>query len=185
MSGLLSLPEPISGTPRSKGRRAGRRRGMSLLEVMIATVLVLGSVMALSRLAFLARRNAARAEDRTLSQIHCQNIMEEMLAGVRPLQKVPPTAFEGEAWVYMVDVEPLEQTGLAKVAVTVDRLEDPDGLLPGEDEMGGYRLVRWIRMGDHKLDMLDGPADGELDEPMDEPMDEPTDQPTDELDTIE
>ena len=66
---------------------------------MFATVIVLGSVMVLSRLAFLARRHAHNAEDRTLSQIHCQNIMDEILAGVRPLRAVTPTTFEGDNWV--------------------------------------------------------------------------------------
>ena len=88
-------------SPRSERRAGGGkcRRGMSLLEVMIATVIVLGSVMALSRLAFLARMNAMRAEDRSMSQIHCQNILEEILSGVRPLQNVTPTLFEGEQWI--------------------------------------------------------------------------------------
>ena len=82
---------------------------------MLSTVMLLGCVMALSRVAFLARRHAHGAEDRSLSQIHCQNIVEEMLAGVRPLQNVSPTLFEGDEWVYMIDVQEMDQAGLAQV----------------------------------------------------------------------
>ncbi len=145
-----------------------RRRGMSLIEVMLATVLLLGAVMALSRIAFLARKHAISAEDRSLSQIHCQNIMEELLAGVRPMRTVAPEAFEGGDWVYMINVQPLEQTSLTVVAVTVDRLDDPEGTLPSEDEINGYRLVRWVRTGDRDMGTVDAQTDMGLDQPPDE-----------------
>ena len=84
-------------------RRAGaRRRGMSLLEVMLSTAMLLASVMMLSRMAFLARKHAEGAEDRSTSQRYCQNVMEEMLAGVRPLQSVSPTLLEGDVWIYKI-----------------------------------------------------------------------------------
>ncbi len=123
---------------------------MSLIEVMLATVMLLGCVMALSRVAFLARRHAVAAEDRTLSQTYCQNIMQELLAGMRPLTNVSPQSFEGDEWVYMVDVENLDQSQLVQVTVTVDRLDDPEGTVPTEDELNGYRLVRWLRSGENR-----------------------------------
>lgn len=128
-------------------RRGGvtRRRGMSLLEVMLAIGILLGSVMVLSRMAFLARRHAHGAEDRTGAQIHCQNIMEELLAGARPLRSVSPELLEGGLWAYMVDVESIETGELKRVAVTVERLDGPEDTVPGENEMGGFRLVRWVR----------------------------------------
>ena len=122
------------------------RRGMSLLEVMLATVMLLAAVMALSRVAFLARRHAIRAEDRSQAQLLCQNIVQELLAGARPLQNVSPEAFEGDNWVYMIDVEVVEGTRtLSKITVHVDRMQDETGRLPTEDEMAGYQLVHWMR----------------------------------------
>ena len=141
---------------------------MTLIEVMLATVMLLGCVMALSRVAFLARRHAAAAEDRTLAQTHCQNIMEELLAGIRPLRSVSPTAFEGGAWVYMVDVQPLDSARLAQVSVTVERLEDPEGMLPTEDEMNGFRLVRWVRSGQSDLDLLESPMNEDTPPPSED-----------------
>ncbi|MHB8972781.1 MAG: type IV pilus modification PilV family protein [Pirellulaceae bacterium] len=126
------------------------RRGISLMEVMLATVLLLAAVMALSQVAYLARRHAEGAEDRTQAQLFCQNIMQEILAGARPRARVSPEAFEGGAWVYMVDVAAVEGGAvegglLSKITVQVDRLKDDTGRLPTEDEIGGFRLVHWIR----------------------------------------
>ena len=112
---------------------------------MLSVALLLASVMVLSRIAFLASRHATGAEDRTQAQMHCQNIMQELLAGVRPMQNVPPRSFEGDQWVYMVNVEPVEGSSLSTLVVLVDRLDDENGQLPTEDEMEGYRLVRWVR----------------------------------------
>lgn len=135
--------------PRARRGHAGTwRRGMTLLEVMLATAMLLGSVMVMSRMAFLAGEHARGAEDRSMSQTYCRNIMEEMLAGTRPLQNASPALLEDDAWVYMVKVETLDEADLMEVAVTVARLDDPDSTLPKEDDMQGYRLVRWVRGDD-------------------------------------
>ncbi len=155
LDGRLQDAHSASATRRS----ATRRRGMSLIEVMLATVLLLGAVMALSRLAFLARKHAISAEDRSMAQLYCQNITEELLAGTRPLRAVTPTLFEGGDWVYMIQIEPLDQANLTQVAVTVQRLDDPDATLPSEDEMDGYRLVRWMRSGKQRSDPSETLAD--------------------------
>lgn len=129
------------------------RHGMTLLEVMIAIAMLMGAVMALSRIAFLARRHAIASEDRTQTQLICQNIMQEILAGVRPLQTVSPTTVEdNEQFEYTVDVAPLGGAPLIVVSVTVARLPSEDDLetqpLTTSDEpLRGYRLVRWIRSG--------------------------------------
>jgi Tfp pilus assembly protein PilV len=113
----------------------------------MATVLLLGAVMALSRLAFLARRHATNAEDQTQSQLLCHNLMQEIVLGVRPAEDVSPTSFAGEEWVYSIDVEPVEGASLSCVTVRVARLDDESTSLPTADEMGGFQLVRWLRTG--------------------------------------
>lgn len=125
------------------------RSGMSLLEVIIATTLLLAAVMALSQVAFLARRNATGADQRTRAQEMAQNIVAEMLAGARPVAHVAPTTMEeDEQWIYMIQVEAIEGAALSRVTVQVDRLdaeEEAAVRLPAEDEMGGFRLVHWVR----------------------------------------
>ncbi len=161
------------------GRLRSRRRGLSLLEIMIATTILLASVMALSRLAFLARRHVVGAEDKTAAQIHCQNILDEILAGIRPLENVSAESFEGGLWVYSVDIQELESLPLLAVAVTVDRVDDESEVFTTESQPAGYRLVRWIRSRGRSFDP-DGMGD-EFAEP-DEGMGDDTmsaDQPFD------
>lgn len=132
----------------ARTRLRSARRGMSLLEVMIATTLLLASVMALSQVAFLARRHAAGTDERTRAQEMAQNIMEEILAGARPAARVMPTALEeDEQWVYMIQVEQVDNAPLTRVTVQIDRLDEDDesARMPTEDEMGGFRLVHWVR----------------------------------------
>jgi Tfp pilus assembly protein PilV len=151
-------------------RRIGSRvarRGMSLMEVMIATTLLLASVMALSQVAFVARRHAVGAEERTRAQEIAQNLMEEILAGARPAARVTPTPLEeDEQWVYMIQVEDVEGAPLARVTVQVDRIdeEDESARMPTEDEMGGFRLVHWVRAAPTAADstgLLNRPTGGE------------------------
>jgi hypothetical protein len=101
-------------------------------------------------------RHAISAEDRTQAQLLCQNILQEVLAGARPLQNVSPAAFEGDNWVYMIDVESLEGMTLSKITVRVDRWKDRTGRLPTEDEMAGYQLVHWMRTGKQPTSSPDG-----------------------------
>jgi hypothetical protein len=114
---------------------------------MLATAMLLTAVMMLSRVAFLARRHAESAEDQTQSQLLCHNLMQEILAGIRPRRSVSPQVLAADVWIYMVDVESLSGSDLSRITVQVDRWDDPTGRLPSEDEMAGYRLVRWVRAG--------------------------------------
>lgn len=167
MSDAPRLTLGIVARPRLRrplSARAARRGGMSILEVMLATTMVLGCVMALSRVAFIAGKHATSAEDRSLAQIHCQNIMEELLAGIRPLREVSSKTFEGGAWIYMVEVETLDQAGLTRVAVTVDRVDEDETSVPSTRELEGYRLVRWVRTGQRAQEMLEGESGETFDE---------------------
>lgn len=137
----------MTRTDRHRRRSRAGRRGLTLLEVMLATVMLLASVMALSRVAFLARRHAISSEDRTKAQILCQNIVQELLAGVRPLDNVSPELIEGDQWVHSIGIEMVEGSTLAAVTVTVARIDEEESALPTEEEMSGYRLVRWMRTG--------------------------------------
>lgn len=153
------------GTPQPPAYAARRRRGISLIEVILATVMLLGSVMALSQIAYLARRHATGAEDRTQAQMYCQNILHELLAGLRPLRNVSPEYMEDESWLYSIQIEPVDVAalasattatlssqsdpskapGLVRITITVDRSDEETASIPSEDTMQGYRLVMWVR----------------------------------------
>ena len=144
--------QPPAQRQRARPTRAGARRGISLLEVIIAMVILLSSVMMLSRLAFLARQHAIGGQDRTQAQMLCASLMSEIVSGSRPLENVAPQVFEGDLWMYAVDVEPVAAMPLAKVTVKLFRLdEDPEAIstsTPDQDQPPTYQLVRWVRAED-------------------------------------
>lgn len=64
------------------------RRGFSLIEVIIATAILMGSVFVLSELAGLGRRQSQRAETETRAQELCAQTLAEIALGERPLEEV-------------------------------------------------------------------------------------------------
>lgn len=69
----------------STGLAAGGRSGFSLIEVILATAILLGSVIVLSRLAGLGRTYSQDAADLAQAQRICENTLNEIVLGLRPL----------------------------------------------------------------------------------------------------
>jgi Tfp pilus assembly protein PilV len=116
------------------------RAGFSLLEVMLASGILLGCVIVLSQLAGLGRRHANNAEDMAKAQYLCQNKMNEMLAGMDAIDPADNEAIEdAPGWLFSVAIEPLSQPGLVAVRVTVSQ-EVEEGQTGRE-----FTLVRWVR----------------------------------------
>ncbi len=161
-------PKAESGTPDAAARRfplsafrssPRARGGFSLLEVLLATGILLGSLIVLSELATIGRRRVRDAEDLTAAQRICQTKMQEILAGLQDPLPVEYAEVEDEpGWFYSVETGPVAgQPGLVAVRVTVAQdlassggqtflsapeggtLASPAGLLPG------FTLVRWVR----------------------------------------
>jgi len=68
--------------------RRMQRHGFSLIEVILATAILLGSVVVLSELAGIGRRQANRAERIAEAQRLCALTLHEMLLGLRPIETV-------------------------------------------------------------------------------------------------
>lgn len=69
-----------------------RRAGFSLLEVIIATAILMGSAVVLSRLAGMGREQANKAARYTTAQQVCEQTLHEVLMGLRsvePIEKAP------------------------------------------------------------------------------------------------
>jgi len=109
------------------------RSGFSLLEVMLATTVLLGSVIVLSHIAFVGTAHMDAAQQYAAAQLICQARMSEMLAGALPLEEVSkqPIA-ELPGWGLTVKVESASQEGLLAIEVTA--AEQPGELAA---EMGG------------------------------------------------
>jgi prepilin-type N-terminal cleavage/methylation domain-containing protein len=70
----------------SRGRPA--RRGFSLIEVIMATAILLGSAVVLSRLAGMGRTYAQNTTQLAQAQRVCENTLNEIMMGLRPLATV-------------------------------------------------------------------------------------------------
>ena len=62
-----------------------RRRGFSLIEVMIATAILMGSAVVLARLAGMGREQSQKARLYSDAQELCEQTMNELLLGLRPM----------------------------------------------------------------------------------------------------
>lgn len=120
--------------------RRSRRRGFSLLEVLLATAILVGSSVVLMELASIGMRHAASARDLSQAQRLCQSKLNEIIVGVAPTETVRPMPCEEDPrWTYWVNVQPAERAGLVKLEVGVAQE------LASRKQLNRFTLVRWIR----------------------------------------
>lgn len=115
------------------------RRAFSLLEILLATTILLGAIVVLGQLAHLGLRNAREASKMARAQQLCQNKLEGIVLGLEPPESIENVPFdEDPAWLYSIEMEPVEREGMMAVRVSVK--EDlPEPSTPLE-----FSLVRWV-----------------------------------------
>ncbi|NUQ62641.1 MAG: hypothetical protein HUU20_09140 [Pirellulales bacterium] len=131
--------------PAPSARGPVSRAGFSLLEVLLATTILLGCAIVLFELAAVGREHVNSAEQLALAQRVCETRMNEILAGAEPIKAVEKEdVVEHPGWSLSVEVDPVDrQPGLAALRVIVFREAD-------EQHRGRqYALVRWIRDPDY------------------------------------
>ena len=115
------------------------RRGLSLLEVILAMTILAIALAALGELVALGTRSAASARDLTRAQLLCESKMAELTTSVYPITSAQLVEFETDPeWAYSLDVQPGVTGGLLSVTVTVEQLVTP-GRRPAS-----YSLTRWM-----------------------------------------
>lgn len=144
--------------------RPSRRAAFSLMEVLISAAILMGSAVVLFHLAGVGTRHAADAEKLAEAQWSCRAKLDEILAGVVPIERVEDRPLvDVPGWVYSVRIEPIDgpdvPVELAVLRVTVSEdLGLGEDLVTGENPAGvEFTLARWIR--DPHLPE-DGLADG-------------------------
>lgn len=116
------------------------RRGFSLIEVLLATAVLLGCVVVMAQIARLGRLNAVDAENFTRAELVCQTRLNEILAGAVPMRAVRKEYLaEMPGWVLSVEVEPARIPTLAVLRVRVAQ-DVPEGQIGKH-----FTLVRWVR----------------------------------------
>jgi prepilin-type N-terminal cleavage/methylation domain-containing protein len=144
-----------------KPNRAARR-GFSLLEVLLATTILLGSTVVLGELSRLAMRNATAARHHTRGAELCDRTLAEIVAGIRPAVAASEQPFEDDpSWLYKIEILPCDTPGLSCVDVTC-RQDLPENRRPVE-----VRLARWVRGGamTESSAAVDGAGQGNASQP--------------------
>lgn len=96
------------------------RRGLTLLELILALVIFVGAAAALSRLVLLGLESAESAQFRAEATVMAENILAEYTAGIRtssdsgsfPIDERPD-------WQATCTVEPMEATALYRVTIVI------------------------------------------------------------------
>ena len=122
-----------------------RRGGFSLLEVVIATAILLAASMTLLRLLSIGRQHQVRAEKRAIAQSLCQTLIDEHQAGVMPIRPIDyATVPQNPNWSFSVDQQSTQVAGVLRLRIRVWESEDSDqGRKPSDPP--AFELVRWMR----------------------------------------
>ncbi len=147
----ISTPEPVplASLPQGRGirrrvvprRRLWRRRGFTLLEIILSLAILAGALAALGEVIRSATQNATESRELTKAQLLASSIMSEFSSGAAALQEVDRQAVdidEVTPWVYSVEWTPTFEENLVAVRVTV--VQD----LEAEKNPVQYSLVRWM-----------------------------------------
>src|SRR5438132_6035567 len=100
--------------------RHSPKRGLSLLEVILAIAILGGSLATIGQLIRIGARNAAEARDLTMAQLYAESQMNRVASGVEVLDTVKDAQYDTPGlYVYSVDVMSTDLTGVMAATVTV------------------------------------------------------------------
>jgi prepilin-type N-terminal cleavage/methylation domain-containing protein len=110
--------------PEAPARSA--RRGLSLLEVLVALAIFLFSLIVVGRLVVMGADTALDVQYQSQAAQLCQSKMAEVMAGVVPLNPQNEVPFdEDPEWTWTLDCEQNNIAGLWNVTVKVSHLRGP------------------------------------------------------------
>lgn len=137
-------PFSLCGSLSARGARrvqCGARQAFTLLEVILALV-ILGAAMAIfGEVMQLANQNAIDSQAETQAQLLASSVMDEILAGViddSPANRQPLETEGDVRWIYSVSSGTATVTGVYPVIVEVE--QD----LEARYKPVKFRLVRWF-----------------------------------------
>lgn len=115
------------------------RRGLTLLEVVLALAILVGSYAVLSQLVGVGVKAAANGRDLTRGQLLAESVMSEIVVGILQPQSLSNMQVPTDpGWVVSSLVQPTRYQGIVQVTVIVRRVDD----LSGRSE---FLLTRWLR----------------------------------------
>ena len=123
------------------------RAAFSLLEMMLATAVLLGCVIVLAELAGIGNQHVDDIEGYSTAQVICQATLGEMLCGAAAVESFESRPVDGHpGWMVSAEITPVDQDRVASLRVTV-WYEDPAEMLVAVDPRRRHQfsLVRWTR----------------------------------------
>ena len=96
------------------------RRGVSLLEVLLALGIFMGAVVALNQLSTNGVRSAIESRLQTQAILRCESKMGEVVATIEPLQDIGETAFDDDPnWTWSLATSEGPHADILTLTVTV------------------------------------------------------------------
>jgi prepilin-type N-terminal cleavage/methylation domain-containing protein len=112
-------PDRWLDVPDSSSR--GRRRGLTLLEVLISLLIFVGAMAAIGQLISNGVRGAVQSRLETQAILRCESKVAEVVAGVIPLQPTGAVPFpDNPSWTWSLQMQPGPHPDLLLFQVTVE-----------------------------------------------------------------
>lgn len=132
----------LAGASLTPGRREPRRRGTSLLEIILAIAILGVSLAAIVELVRVGSMAGRLSSDLTTAQLICDAVLSEVACGALPAQSTgqsPASNYDTTGrWQYQISTTTLDEAGLLGIQVTVTNIPQP-GLTPIT-----FTLYRWM-----------------------------------------
>ncbi|MEZ6130909.1 MAG: hypothetical protein R3C59_19740 [Planctomycetaceae bacterium] len=124
-----------------RDRSRQRRTGLTLLEVLLATSIFLGSITAILQVLRVGHESRLSARLDAEAALLCESLMGEYLSGMSPLAEDVETPFPSphDQWVYTTTIEDGPGTSLLKLTVLVEHKPN------GQDATTYFQLSRLMR----------------------------------------
>ena len=128
---------------RSSSIRAYSRdlRAFTLIEVILALVVLGGALAILGEVMQLANSSAVDARAETQAQLLASSVMDEIMAGLQddsPVTRQPLDSDDATRWLYSVETGTCDVEGVFPLVVTVEQDLEP------QFNPVKFRLVRWM-----------------------------------------
>lgn len=127
----------ISGS-RNSARQHAIRRGITLIEVLVATAIFLGALTAVLGIINLGHESRLSARLEAEAVVRCETVMGEYIAGIREMVAAKEQFDDDDRWRLTTSVEDADGESLLKIVVTIEHMA-------GEEANAYFQLTRYIR----------------------------------------